>query len=74
MGISLEATKSRGVYQALGATASKFPAVVPKDAKQAIANALKVSIDILEPYKVYDERICQDVLYGNLYFSSQEEG
>src|SRR5581483_9744361 len=41
---------------------NKFPAAVPKDAKQAIANVLKISVDLLETSKVYDEKIGEDVL------------
>ena len=41
---------------------NKFPADVPKDAKKAVAKVLGVSVDLLEVYKIHDDRIGEDVL------------
>lgn len=41
---------------------NKFPAVVPADAKSAVANVLGVKVDMLETFKVYDESLGEDVL------------
>ena len=41
---------------------TKFPANIPQDAKQAVANVLGVAIDLLETYRVHDEALGEDVL------------
>lgn len=41
---------------------NKFPAQVPADAKAAVAKVLRVNVDMLEGYRVYDENIEQEVL------------
>ncbi len=41
---------------------NKFPANVPKDAKAAVAKVLGINVDMLEAYKVYDEKLGENVL------------
>lgn len=40
---------------------SKFPAVIPRDAKQAVADVLKVDVATLESFKIVDESINEEV-------------
>lgn len=41
---------------------NKFPATVPNDAKQAVADVLGVSVDLLETSRIHDDDVGEDVL------------
>jgi len=41
---------------------NKFPAIVPNDAKDAVAKVLGISPDLLETYRVRDDAVGEDVL------------
>ncbi|MGA9047225.1 hypothetical protein [Sulfuricurvum sp.] len=48
---------------------NKFPTDVPKDAKAAVAKVLGVKVDLLEIFKVYDEKLGEDVLLFEVHES-----
>ena len=40
---------------------NKFPAAIPNDARQAVANVLGIDVSILECYKIHDPDINEDI-------------